>query len=254
MKYVILSFVFLCFSNTFGKVSEKEFEFISEAIQSIYSDEIKNEVDELDFILSKDSQKKANAFAKRRKDKWEITVVSSLLDLKSVTPATLGMIMCHEMGHFMGGAPYVVGRPITSVLRGRAPRKMSCEGQADFFGSSDCFKKLVKRLPWILNVLKIYPALDEITKNCDGDETCKQLIYASYETVLTYQELLTQYGVHEGFQGHMDTLDSDRTLDFVGEYPSLECRFHTFVNGILCPSLNSNECVDMKWSRPACWY
>lgn len=247
MKKILV--VLLCLSSymTFAKVSEAEFEYISGSLSRIFDNEFSELSSSLKISLKRAPNDKPNAFAaKREQGIWEVTIISSLLNLEQLSPASLGMILCHEVGHFIGGTPYVVGRQLTAAVRARAPKKMSAEGQADYFASQICFKKLIQEVPEILNQIHFYP-IDTVTKNECADENCAKAIHAAYETTLVYQELMRHLDVNENFSGHLNNEASERTLDYVGEYPTLDCRFETFVNGLTC---NEDNCEN----RPICWF
>ncbi|AUN98776.1 hypothetical protein DOM21_07105 [Bacteriovorax stolpii] len=243
-----------------ASVDKVDYLRITKALDSIYAERIQEEGGELKFILS-EKPAAPNAYAaKKAENSWEITVVSSFLSLDHQTVPTLGMILCHEVGHFLGGKPYVVGKQMTPAVRAWAPKKMSAEGQADYFATSECIKKLAVKIPdlFIKNKgLLNLPSAQECHRsytNMDDIKLCNEILTASHQTILVYQQILEQLNIPSSFFAKTENAASDRTLDLVGEYPELDCRYETFIKGTLCSSLNVNECDDLKWSRPACWF
>ena len=247
MKRILIILFCLSANMISAKVNEIDFHHLSSSLIRIYSKQIQELSGNLKITLKDAHNENPNSYASKRENGvWEVTIISSLLQLEQIGPASLGMILCHEIGHFLGGHPYVIGRQLTAAVRARAPKKMSAEGQADYFASQFCFKELVHTLPGLLYETHFYP-IDTVTENNCQDDTCIKSIHTSYETTLVYQELMRHFDVHESFFGNLDSPPTDRTLNYVGEYPTLECRFETFVSGLTC---DETKCP----SRPSCWF
>lgn len=70
----------------------------------------------------------------------ELTIFGGLLRLPETSPETATLILCHELGHGIGGPPYKSGG-----MSGEA----SVEGQADYFATSECLPKVVAQWPWV---------------------------------------------------------------------------------------------------------
>lgn len=251
----------LLFSQlTHASIDKADYLQLTSALDAAYSEQVRSLGGKLKFTL-KESTDSPNAFAAKRADgTWEVTVVETLLSLDEQTKSTLGIILCHEIGHFLGGEPYVVGIQLTPAVRSRAPKKMSCEGQADYFATSECIKTLTRHLPELFSDNKglLNPSMaEECNQNYENKEDknqCLETLVASYQTVLVYQKMLQRMNVPAGFFGKIENDRTDRTLDSVGEYPSLDCRYQTFINGTMCSGPSENECNDAKWARPACWF
>lgn len=259
IKILLLMTIF--FSQTVtASVSEVDYLKLTSALKSIYGKKVEATNNNLKFTL-KDSIEAPNAYAAKTADgNWEITVIASLLSLQEQTKASLGIILCHEIGHFFGGEPYVVGIQMTPAVRSRAPKKMSCEGQADYFATSECLKELSSKLPDLFegNQGLINPVVDHY---CDESYlakeesiVCRESLVASYQAVRVYQRIMEELRVPSSFFGKVENEKSNRTLNYVGEYPDLDCRYETFVKGALCSNLNGNVCNTLKWKRPSCWY
>lgn len=243
MKKFYLLFLLLYSSVTYAKTSIQDFNFLIKSISAIFASEVADLSATLTFTLKQDPTGKPNAYASKRENNiWEVTIISTLLELDQISTSSLAMILCHEIGHFIGGKPYVIGRRLTPAVVQRAPKNMSAEGQADFFAAQICFPALINEYPEIINQVNFYPVNQIAVKDCQN-EICKKSIHTSYETILVYQELMKQLGAHESFFGHLKNETSDRTLNFVSEYPTLDCRFETFVNAITGAEM-----------RPSCWF
>jgi hypothetical protein len=260
MKILTVLIILFISQSAFSEVSKDEYFKITKSLYFLYGKKFEDNGGKLNFTL-KESDQAANAFASKNVDNvWEITVISSLLNFKEQTRATIGLILCHEIGHFMGGQPYVEGIQLTPAVRSSAPKKMSCEGQADYFATSECIKKLSNEMPdlftdnlGVLNPL-VSAECDKSYSEKKESELCQNVATASFQTTLIYQKIMEKLNVYQSFYSRIENEKSDRTLNHVGEYPTLDCRYETFINGILCSSLTNNNCDDKKWSRPACWF
>ena len=76
-----------------------------------------------------------------------IKLTNSLLDI--VDERVLSVYLCHEFGHFLGGAPFVLGKPSVGIHSFRNPFKyMSVEGQSDYFAANSCLIPVFKEMKW----------------------------------------------------------------------------------------------------------
>lgn len=260
MKKCLLIFLILIGQIANASVEKIDYLKITNALNSIYSEKIAAQGGRLKFILS-ETDSAPNAYAAKKGDgNWEVTVISSFLSLSHQSVPSLGIILCHEIGHFLGGKPYVVGQQMTAAVRAWAPKKMSAEGQADYFATSECIKKLASKIPDLFvnnKGLLNLPSAQECQRSYTSDKEiklCNEILTASHQTILVYQQIMDQLNVPSSFFAKIENAASERTLDLVGEYPELDCRYETFIKGTLCSSLNVNECDDLKWGRPACWF
>jgi hypothetical protein len=71
-----------------------------------------------------------NAYADRQGGTWNISFFGGLARWPSMTTLGFSMVVCHELGHHLGGAPLYGGMGWAAV-----------EGEADYF-SSRCMKEL----------------------------------------------------------------------------------------------------------------
>lgn len=236
------------------------FKTVSTTIKNVFADEFLARNAHLNFKVI-EAKNYPHAMARKISETdWEIEMDQSMLELTSLNPATLVMILCHETGHFIGGEPFVVGRQLTPAVMSRAPKKMSCEGQADYFAAAQCFHRVLKELPSMTNALPKLEAGD-LAQKCDESYhaevdrlLCRIGIRASAELTEIYQHTLAKMDMPQLFLHRFSSEMTERTLNYVGEYPSLDCRFQTMSHGVLCNESREGECLDSQWMRPACWF
>jgi hypothetical protein len=85
---------------------------------------------ELQLVIDWNSSR-ANAEARRQDDKYLVIIYSGLLNHPELDRNMLHLILCHEVGHHLGGQP-------TASRHGWS----SAEGQADYYSTLECIKEL----------------------------------------------------------------------------------------------------------------
>lgn len=80
-------------------------------------------------VILDESNNTVNATAKREDQDWQIIVYKGLLSHPMLSEKEITLILCHELGHHLGGNP-------TAARGGWA----SCEGQADYWSTHSCYK------------------------------------------------------------------------------------------------------------------
>ncbi len=154
--------------------------------------------------------------------------------IEGMTIEGIANTLCHELGHGIGGAPFK--DKVESYL-------VSTEGQADYYATKVCLKRILKHLP-----VKRTPApLDGFV-----DAKCRQYSKTPAELQMCYRSFETLENERLFFRIEEDGKDTfyDRPdLSVVAKvntapdfYPDGQCRLDTMVNGVL------------GLERPKCWY
>jgi len=82
-------------------------------------------------VVVEADDRRVNAEARRMEPDWSIIVYGGLLRHPNIGEAELTLILCHELGHHLGGTP-------TAARGGWS----ACEGQADYWSTLGCFSKV----------------------------------------------------------------------------------------------------------------
>ncbi len=197
-----------------------------------------------------------------------ITVDAGLMKSDKLSSDGLRVILCHELGHILGGAPR---KSLPMEWDGAAAADgeslMSSEGQADYYATLVCFRQLVsgqdhKRE---LSLDKSSPASKLTLKTlCDrshGSESEGSLI--CQRAAMGSENFLQ---LSKTFEISFKTPSSDRAPATIRDsYPDRQCRLDTLLAGAMCPSLSrsfaldfnnaaKNECAQSLARRPTCWY
>jgi hypothetical protein len=101
-----------------------------------------------DLTITVKKSEKYNAYATwNKQEKPEIILTTSVFENSFMNTDVLALLLCHEIGHFYGNSP--------KQRRGRSEKLSwsSAEGQADFYATAICMKKIINDLP-IMNIEK----------------------------------------------------------------------------------------------------
>lgn len=244
MKFIIrliLSFLVLSASSAWAKVSHEKAQHLFDQIHHLMAPRLAEKNISVDLEIT--STKYPGAYAKwtRHLKIGQITLSPELLDKEELGQEVLALLICHEFGHFLGGAPTIAQRTSNLATMARMMRnpfeKLSAEGQADFFATSSCYRELKEK------ERTIHQMKDDL------DHFMKMLM-----TLMRLQNIHVP-----DLAPHRETpslAKADQTLDQMGEYPSLQCRLDTLLKGLECSGVEAvtGQCLDQKIERPACWF
>lgn len=200
-----------------NKTKEK-FELVINRITSLYSGTIKDLGANLNLDINWDSNE-SNAFALKIKTDWTLFFYGALYRNPSMTEDSMALTICHELGHLIGGAPFMAGT------------QMSVEGQADFWGASVCLKKYFSEFP---ETVKITDGTAK--QRCDAeyqsDEKSKNICYRSANASMamaTFLSSMQQTAQPEFDKKNIGVLSTTKQL-----HPEAQCRLDTYMEGALC--------------------
>ncbi len=240
-----------------GGLSEAEFKEVVMGLYTLYYPIIKNQGGDF-YIDGKWKDAGVNAYAEMRGPLRKITVLGGMGRHPVMTKDALALIICHEVGHFLGGAPK---NPTDSWA--------SVEGEADYFASLKCVRRL-----WLSDdnekIVMAQTLPDYLKKSCETQKLSKadeficlrtgiaSLSIAKLLASMTRSEVIPQF----------ETPDEKKVTQTNISYPSAQCRIDTFFAGLLCEKSFQEDLSDVDeirgachsqngdkiGVRPACWY
>lgn len=166
-------------------------------------------------------------YAKLDEKYAQISLWGGLVRAPGSTHGALVAILCHELGHLLGGEPRqrIAGADWASL-----------EGQSDFFAAKTCMPRFFKAYPqFSLNIS------EEVVKKCGDDLICQKTLQAGLEMM----NLLQRYSFKEYTPVDLQTL-APATEELITSYPSEQCRLDTYVHGARC---HDKDCLP-----PPCWF
>lgn len=201
-----------------------------------------------------------NAATRKRNGYFEMIVYGGLARFEPLTSDGMLLVLCHEIGHLIGGAPTF-----------KPQNDGSAEGQADYYSTSKCFKKIIdqddnKKIidsktfhSLVLEKCERVYGLDN--KSYYGCLRTSKAIESLANTIRELSEL--------DFTPDFDTPDPyQRMFILFNGYPSEQCRIDTVFAGSLCNKdftelndmnlYNKGNCSKVEnyeiGLRPRCWY
>lgn len=240
-----------------GDMTEEKFNAITTKVSSVYAPIIKEMGGNL-VMNNNWANGTVNASAQQTGSTWQVNMYGGLARHKLTTDDGFMMVVCHELGHHIGGAPRY----------GRNTDWASNEGQADYFAGLKCMRRVLQDDDNIAIVAGM--TIDaEATKQCES-------IYKSASEVALCQrvsmagkslgQLLGSLGGSSNVNFH--TPDRKTVRQTNDAHPAAQCRLDTYFAGMLCDKSILEDvsktdaipgtCIKKdgyaQGVRPLCWY
>lgn len=252
-------------SKNVSEIDESKFNQIIDKVSKIYKPIIENNGGKL--IVEKDWEDgTVNAYASRKRNKWFIHMFGGFARHEVITPDAFTLVVCHEIGHHLGGAPK---KTRSAGRNGTRKRWATNEGQADYWATLKCLRKSWRGEDHkkVLSKLEIPHAVKE---NCDDQFSreedkliCQRGAMAGLSTSMLFQSLRK-----ETESPKFETPDSHIVSSHFHRHPATQCRLDTYFQGALCAvsefndvdqtdvSLGNCNRVDSEviGVRPLCWF
>jgi len=241
-----------------SNMTEKEFNSIIDKVGEIYSPVVESLGKELDMVKDWNNGT-VNAYAQQAGLIWKVTMFGGLARHKAITEDGLALVVCHEMGHHLGGAPKYTTRSSWA----------STEGQSDYFGNAKCIRKYMEKD----NNIDIVAGMD-IPEY--ATQKCKEMFEHADDVALCQRSAMAGLSLGNLFRALRDLPDplkfdtpDPKVVDQVYEsHPAPQCRLDTYFNSALCDKDHYNDVSDDDvllgtcnrsgdyefGVRPLCWY
>jgi len=208
-----------------------------------------------------------NAHPRRKGNQWFIDIYGGMFSPKLNKYPTTDyaiLIACHEVGHHLGGTVFFPGS--LSWISG--------EGQADYFATLKCMRRVLGSEDNILWVEKFEASLrdsDEQLKTelVHAKSTCAEAWPDSKDMSMCVRSGMAsvQTAINLRFGSvSIATPSADRAVSMTHAYPSPQCRLDTLVSGARCsidrdvetslsdPTVGNCGASEPLGARPTCWY
>jgi hypothetical protein len=231
-----------------GGITEVEFNEVISKVDAVYKPIIASKGATLVFERNW-TDGTVNAYANQAGKIWTVAMFGGLARSKEVTYEGFALVVCHEMGHHLGGAPkYKRGGPWASN-----------EGQSDYWSTLKCFRKVFGQDPKVIEVPAMVTDLcSKVWKNEEDMKVCEHSISGGQSLA----ELLASLGGET--VPTLDTPDKTKVTTTSDPHPAAQCRLDTYVAGSLCDmdefvdvsdkDVNVGTCKSGLGARPLCWY
>ncbi len=241
-------------------LTEAQFNKVIDDLSAIYAPIISNMGGKLNVDRGWDNAT-VNASAQRFGNTWQVNMFGGLARHAAVTVDGFALVMCHEIGHHIGGAPKTSGFLWLN-------RWASNEGQSDYFATLKCLRRLFENdnNAAIVRAMTVPARLSQACaqsyRNEDERNICIRAGMAGKSVADLFAAMRNQP------VGTFETPDSAQVARTNHAHPAHQCRLDTYFAGAVCDKA-VNEDVDQRDEvrgtchgslgdtvglRPRCWF
>jgi hypothetical protein len=236
-------------------MTEARFLAIIKSVSDVYASIVKSKGGSLS-MQNHWSDDTVNASAVRSGSTWTVNMYGGLARHPMTTEDGFALVVCHELGHHIGGAP-------------RADYSWPAnEGQADYFGAMKCLRRIFEK-DNNANIVAKMKVEVEVTNKCN-------MVYKNANEVALCQRIAMagkslgslMASISEGDPVKFNTPDTSVVKRTYDEHPAAQCRLDTYFSGILCDKSYDQDtdyndpivgtCIARDGYkvgvRPLCWY
>lgn len=243
-------------------MGEEAFNKAIDDIENIYKPIVKKEFKSDLKVIRKWSDETVNAYAQQSGTTWSVSMFGGLARHEAVTEDGFRAVVCHEIGHHIGGAP----RKGTSWA--------SNEGQADYFATAKCLKVFFEKD--LNKTLELYNKEDSDEEKSFAKKECNEVFKTEAEAAICYRASLAGQSLANLFKALRNLPDAPKfskpDTKYVTktnhDHPAPQCRMDTYFQGSLCDNdinlLPNKSDVTIGYCtlkekfeiglRPKCWY
>lgn len=245
------------FDKNANSMTEEKFHAIIKKVSDVYAPIVQSKGATLDMINNWDDGT-VNAYAHRDGTVWHVSMFGGLARHKLTTDDGFMMVVCHELGHHIGGAPKYGGGNDWA----------SNEGQADYFAGLKCMKRVLESDDNI-SIVAAMTIDAEATKQCQATYKSESEIALCQRIAMAGKSLGSLLGDLGGNSNvNFNTPDKKIVKRTNDAHPAAQCRLDTYFGGGLCDkSFNEDvsetspipgTCIKKDGykvgARPLCWY
>ncbi len=199
-----------------------------------------------------------NASAQRQGTNYVVNMYGGLARHETITQDGFALVVCHEIGHHIGGAPKYGGGNDWA----------SNEGQSDYFANLKCLRRMFSA-----------PGAAAFTRKGEDPgarPACEQAFESESDRALCVRGATAGMSVTSLFRAlrretvipRYDTPDPAQVARTSDSHPATQCRLDTYYNGSICArgvneelsetDATAGTCTDAAVHkiglRPRCWY
>ena len=239
-------------------INEAQFNAVIAKIETIYAPIVSSMGARLS-IARKWNDGTVNANASRSGLNWKVNMYGGLARHQTVTEDGFSLVLCHEIGHHLGGAPKVANF---------LTKWASNEGQSDYFASLKCLRRVFLNddNATIISSMQV-PA--PLTAACAKNHINRDEQAICIRTGMAGMSVADLFAaLRNSPPAKFETPDASVVNATNNSHPAHQCRLDTFFQGSLCEaSLNEDvsQTDEVKGTchkttgqtiglRPLCWF
>ena len=202
----------------------------------------------------------AGTLRQNRGKTWVINLYGGYARHPATTPDSYLLVMCHEIGHHIGGAPKKIIDSKTHWA--------STEGQSDYYATLKCLRKIFRHDD-NASIVRSLPIPESIRTECAASFRKASDFYLCLRTSFAGMAVSeVNADIRNMPTPEIDRTDSRIVSTTFNDHPEPQCRLNTYFQGAVCtvPSIRSVSQVNemsgtchpklkyTKGLRPGCWY
>ena len=251
-------------SKSSNTITKEEFNNSISLVKSIYEPIFKEKYKADLVIEEKWDDATVNAYAQQSGSTWKVSMFGGLARDPLVTKDGFTAVICHEIGHHVGGAPQKGGIMGTWA---------SNEGQADYFATSKCLRKVYEKE--LRSTMRFYYRKDLTEDQKIAKKACDETYPNNADAAVCFRSALAGESLAKllgKLGGTPDVSFGKPDATIVAKtnhnHPKGQCRMDTYFQGSLCdvdhmiwPSnkdASEGYCSSKSGHkiglRPLCWF
>lgn len=253
-------------------ITEEEFNKAIDEVEQVYAPIVENLGGKLN-IERNWTDGTVNAYASQSGKTWKVAMFGGLARHATITKDAMALVVCHEIGHHIGGAPKKGGSTSGGGWwggnGGGATSWASNEGQSDYFAVLKCLRKswLNDNNAAIVKTLNAPKAVTDLCKKTyKKNKIDSALCIRTSMAGKSVSDLFSALG--SSAETKFETPDTKIVTKTDDNHPKSQCRLDTYYQGSLC-DINMNEDVSQNeevkgtchgslghtvGTRPLCWF
>ncbi len=244
-----------------GGLSEAEFNASIDAVEVLYAPIVAAEGGKL-VIDRKWSDATVNAYAQRSGTNWRVSMFGGLARHETITKDGMSLVVCHEIGHHIGGAPK------KGDIWSSGVSWASNEGQSDYFATLKCLRRtfLNDNNRQIVRKMDVPESLAAACSKSWSSEEDRAICIRGAMAGDSVARLFA--ALRKENPAKFETPDAAVVSATNHNHPATQCRLDTYFQGALCEiSLNQDVEQDSEVTgtchrstgqdiglRPLCWF
>lgn len=203
-----------------SNITEEQFNAIIDEAIAFYEPFIKNNFNAKFTVSRRWTDSTVNASATQLFGTWTVNMYGGLARRPETTPDGFALVLCHEIGHHLGGYPF-------------SSAWAADEGQADYFATISCAHDLWKDQKE-KNALARESIAEYPKSLCDASWADEDEQNLCYRTMLGGKSLANLLSTLGGTTANYDSPDETVVKTTNHAHPEGQCRLDTYMAGALC--------------------
>ena len=240
-----------------GGISEEQFNSVIDRVEAMYAPIVAQHGGNL-TVVRKWTDGTVNAYAEQEGKEWKVSMFGGLARHKTITEDGMALVICHEIGHHLAGAPRYSDSDDWA----------SNEGQSDYFATTKCLRRVWEKD----NNLEIIAKMDLPVSLVDA---CEKNWTEAADRAVCKRASMSGMSVANLFAAlgwskvpKFETPDQKVVAATNDNHPAAQCRLDTYFQGSLCEvpySTDFDSASEVTGAchsstgqsvglRPLCWF